>query len=168
LTLDTCHVQDYFELDSMNRDCRLEIRYLVELHKQGRVNLAITEFVHDDIDAEHRLQEWLDELHLIDVVDVVRPAEVGRARVGVNPIGSDEFVRWYLLAHRLVRQRLAGNKRGKCLDDRDWGHLHAHMLSKRDVFITKDEGILALQPELLSRFKIKVINPKDYLAAAGF
>jgi hypothetical protein len=45
----------------------------------------------------------------------------------------------------------------------DLDHVHAHLLQKRDVFLTWDKAILGLAGELRSRFGIVVLRPDDYL-----
>jgi hypothetical protein len=161
LTLDTCHVYDYFE----HRAGEWAIQRLLELNKEGIVELAVTAHVSDELEGNHKRGSWLAQLSALGVIDVPLAFEVGRGQLDKNPLGSDEFERFYRLAVKLVRQGLHDKKRGRFPDDRDWGHLHAHLLGRRDVFLTSDEALLFLAPELQQRFQIRVMRPEDYLLA---
>ena len=52
---------------------------------------------------------------------------------------------------------------GKAPDWRDWDHLHAHYLRRRDVFLTWDGGILDCADELKGKLDIVVMRPEEYL-----
>lgn len=48
-----------------------------------------------------------------------------------------------------------------------WDRLHAHMLLRRDYFLTWDEGIIKVRNALLEEFGIRVSTPEDYLHPSG-
>jgi hypothetical protein len=105
----------------------------------------------------------LRELPALGIAEIPRAFELDRSRLDYNPLGSEEFISFFLDATRLVRKRLPNRKRARDWDDRDWGHLHAHLLADRDVFLTSDQAILCLEPELRGRFNIRVMSPSEYL-----
>jgi hypothetical protein len=73
-------------------------------------------------------------------------------------LGDQAFEDFLSTAQALAKQR------GKKPPDwRDWDHLHAHYLLRRDVFLTWDEGILSLSQELTVQFGVVVMKPEEYL-----
>ena len=45
-------------------------------------------------------------------------------------------------------------------DCRDWDHLHAHYVSERSIFVTRDEGIQSVADELREWFGVVVLDPE--------
>ncbi len=153
LTLDTNLLFEYWR----QRKKIGVIEKLLELAKQGKVDLAVTARVREDIPLPplaYRLNE-LPELQITETGSVTR---LGSWVLGRDMLGDETFENFHATASELAKGR------GKSPPDRrDWDHLHAHYLLKRDVFLTWDEGIICLSQELKDNFGINVIKPDEYL-----
>jgi len=77
-------------------------------------------------------------------------------------LGDKKFGEFYATACELANRRKKNPP-----DRRDWDHLHAHYLLKRDVFLTWDQGIICLSQELKDNFSINVIRPDQYVQGSG-
>jgi hypothetical protein len=53
--------------------------------------------------------------------------------------------------------------KGRAPDRRDWSHLHAHYVLRRDRFLTWDEPLLELGSILEAGFPLGVCKPDEYL-----
>lgn len=80
------------------------------------------------------------------------PAVVYRSLCCQDMLGSQDFIDWY---ESLDVEHP---------DWRDFDHLHAHMLQKRDYFLTWDKNIHHFAREFATRWRIEVRKPEDYLA----
>lgn len=155
LTLDTNLIQEYLK----SQDRTHLVQCLVDLARDGRVELAVTARIRDDIPRDP-LFSRLAELPDLGIAEKGAVFRLGHSPLGRDMIGSEEFTDFYSHACALAQQR----KGKKHIPDwRDWDHLHAHLLHGRDVFLTWDSGILCLAPELHKRFGISVMTPEAYL-----
>ena len=155
LTLDTNLLHEYWK----RRDKLQHVERLLDLARQGKVDLAVTARVHEDVPQlplAQKLNE-LEELHIHRTSSVARPGYWVLER---DMLGDDAFEDYWPSACTLAKQR------GKKPPDwRDWDHLHAHHLLGRQVFLTWDEGINCLWEELRDRFGVVVMKPEEYLDA---
>ena len=153
LTLDTNLLHRFWKQQPKAR----VVEQLLFLAEQGKVDLAVTRRVHDDI-PEPPLADRLNELPTLKVRETGVEARVGDWVLGEDMIGDDAFERYRSTACEMAQ------KRGKKPPDwRDWSHLHGHYLAHRDVFLTWDGGILCLRKELRERFGIVVMTPEEYI-----
>jgi len=153
LTLDTNLLLEYWK-----RQDKLEkIESLLLLAKQGRVDLAVTARIHEDI-PDLPLAEKLNELPELDINETGSVTRLGYWVLGRDILGDEAFDDFWPNASDLATQR------GKNPPDwRDQDHIHAHYLLKRDIFLTWDEGIICLSKELKKQFGIVVMSPEEYL-----
>jgi len=153
LTLDTNLLLEYWK--QQNKSCAVE--KLLLLAEQGKVDLAVTARIHEDI-PDLPLAEKINELPELNINETGSVTRLGYWKLGRDMLGDKNFSGFFQLAAILA------NQRGKKPPDwRDWDHLHAHYLLKRDVFLTWDEGILCLSKELEDRFGIVVMKPERIL-----
>jgi hypothetical protein len=136
---------------------------LLELGKEGIVDLAVTARIREDIPS-NPLASRIDELPDQGIMETGSVTRVGFWVLGRDMLGDHRFAAYYPVACELATARV-GRKRVPTW--KDWDHLEAHMHLKRDVFLTWDQGILCLAGELKELFGITVMKPDDYLGSTG-
>ena len=147
LTLDTNLVREWWD----QRPKQRVVAQLLDLADRGMVDLAVTATIHLDIPDEP-LALRIQELPEIAIGKTETVARLGSWLLGRDMLGSQEFVDW--------QEGLGVTEP----DSRDFDHLHAHMLLRRDYFLTWDGAILSLASELTRRWEIRVLRPEDYLS----
>ena len=153
LTMDTNLLLEYWK----QQDKREHVERLLGLAKMGKVDLAVTARIHEDI-PDNPQAEWLNELPVLDVNETASVMRLGHGILGRDMLGDEAFAAFEATGCALAKQR------GRHSPDwRDWDHLHAHYLLQRDVFLTWDEGIICLSDDLATRFGIIVMRPEEYL-----
>ena len=146
LTLDTNLPQELWK----DQDKKAHVETLLRLGAEGRVALAVTARIHEDIPAEP-LSSRLAELPELGIAETGSVTRLGFWVLGRDQLGSDVFATFE------AEIRASGAREP---DWRDLDHLHAHMLQGRDVFVTWERRILALAEVLKSRFGIVVMTPE--------
>jgi hypothetical protein len=155
LTLDTNLLISYWK----RREKWDIVENLLELAKLGKVDLAVTRRIRQDIprpELSNRLNE-LPELQIAETGSIAR-FDGSWLLDGREMFADMEFGGFFPTAVELATQRGATPP-----DWRDWDHLHAHYLLQRDVFLTWDGGIICLSKELKDNFGINVSRPDEYL-----
>ena len=155
LTLDTNLLIDYWK----QREKMDIVETLLELAKLGKVDLAVTRRIRQDIPRpvlSDRLND-LPELHIEETGSIAR-YDGSWLLDGREMFGDKTFNDFLPTAAKLAKQRGENPP-----DWRDWDHLHAHYLLQRDVFLTRDGGIICLSKELKDNFGINVSRPDEYL-----
>lgn len=153
LTLDTNLLLEYWK----QQDKREIVKRLLLLAEQGKIDLAVTARVHEDI-PQPPLAEKLNELPELHINKTSSVTRWGYWVLGRDMLGDEAFESFWVIACDLAKQR------GKKPPDwRDWDHLHAHYLLQRNVFLTWDEGIICLSKELREQFDVVVMRPEKYL-----
>lgn len=125
LTLDTMLLQDYWK----QRPRKDSIEKLLELAREGRVDLAVTARVREDVPDEPLASE-IDNLSELNVRETGSVTRLGYWRLGRDRLASDDFADY----ERELGER--ADKGEKIPDWRDLDHLHAHFLEGRDIFLT--------------------------------
>lgn len=136
------------------------VEQLLEQSRTGVIELAVTACIREDIPRDP-LASRLSELPELGITETGSVTRLGHWVLGRDMLGSESFSEFARTAPALARGRIPKKKREP--DWRDFDHLHAHMLQERDLFLTWDEGVLCLGPELRERFGIRVMSPDDYL-----
>jgi hypothetical protein len=135
------------------------VENLLELAKLGKVDLAVTRRIRQDIpkpELSNRLND-LPELKIAETGSIAR-YDGSWLLDGREMFGDETFNDFLPTAAELSKQR------GETPPDwRDWDHVHAHYLLQRDVFLTWDNGIICLSKELKDNFGINVSRPDEYL-----
>jgi hypothetical protein len=153
LTLDTSLMLEYWKEQSG----REATEALLELAREGRVKLAVTARIREDVPSDP-LSAEIDKLDELSVEEAGSVTRLDYWVLGRDMLGSDAFVDF---ENELKERRAATGAR--IPDWRDLDHLHAHLLLKRDIFLTWDKAIIQLADELKDRFEIVVLRPDDYL-----
>ncbi len=157
VTLDTNLLHEYWK----QRHKSEIVERLLLLAKEAKIDLAVTARVHEDI-PRPPLAKRLNELQELNINETGSVTRLGYWVLGRDMLGDPNFENYWLPACELAKQR------GKKPPDwRDWDHLHAHYLLKREIFLTWDEGITCLSEELKSSFCIIVMKPERYLQIFG-
>ncbi len=146
VTLDTTVVRDYLS----NRPGRAEVERLIELAEDGKVDLAVTARIYEDI-PRPPLSDKIMELPELGISIQPSVTRLGFWVLGRDVLASDEF------AH--VTQPQGGLEK----DWKDNDHVHAHYVLKRDVFLTSDRGLLERGKAFKLQFGIEIIEPKEFL-----
>ena len=132
---------------------------LLDLAEDELINLAVTRRIYEDV-PHPPLADRIDKLHEIGVnlTGSVFRLDVSALDSG-DMLGSDIFMNvCESVTHNLAHQGQGGP------DWRDWDHVHGHYLSGRDVFLTRDKGILRAAPELKAQLEIVVMKPEEFIA----
>jgi hypothetical protein len=156
VTLDTNLLQEYWRL----RPKAKIVEQVLALNQQGKIQLAVTARIHEDI-PYLALSDKINELPDLSIEKTASIAGVGVWMLDRDMLGGDSFDAYWPTAKALAQQRISKKKEPP--DWRDWDHLHAHFLLRRDVFLTWDEGILSLSSELKSLFQVVVMTPEECL-----
>jgi len=156
LTLDTNLLLEYWK-DQPKRDV---VDRILELARDGLVELAVTARIREDVPRDPLASE-IDRLPELSVAETGSVTRLGYWRLGRDHLGSEEF---QALQRTLAEDLRPGDPR--LPDWRDWDHLHAHKLQRRDVFLTWDRRILRLAPHLGS-VGVSTMSPEEYLKTRG-
>ena len=149
VTLDTTAIRDLID----ERENKQAIDEILDLQSKGRVSIAVTKKIHQDI-PNPPLSNRISELPELGIDEI--PA-VGR-------LGVD----FYLGESVLASEEFAEFERWLEFDDRspgwkDMDHLHTHFVAGRDIFVTSDKGILKLAQELREKFHILIAEPSGFM-----
>ena len=155
LTLDTNLLLEYWK----NQKKRSVVERLLELAGRGEVDLSVTARIHEDV-PRPPLAERLNQLRELSIEETGSVTRLDFWDLGRDILGDDRFVAHSAELDAELRRT------GKTPPDwRDWDHVHAHYLMRRDVFLTWDERIVELAGELKARLGLRVITPEEYLAS---
>ena len=150
ITLDTNCLFDYFE---RNKQATLE--RLFQLHKEGKIEIAITTRVKTDTYGKdknsriwRKIKDWIREYHI-----KVLPC-IGRWEISY----WDEDI-WSGEKELILDKKLKDIIGSENINDID--HLMAHIRHKRDIFITDDSDFLNVKNALEKKFSIKILTPED-------
>jgi hypothetical protein len=149
VTLDTNLLHEYWK----EREKKVHVETLLRLAKEGRVELAVTARVREDIPDEPMASQ-IDQLPELGIAETGSVTRLDYWVLGRDQLGSDEFAAY----EAEVRASGAREPNWKDLD-----HLHAHMLQRRDVFVTWEGSILRRGETLAGRFGIVVMKPEDLI-----
>jgi hypothetical protein len=156
LTLDTNLLLEYWK----NQNRRETIEKLIALARDGKVDLVVTARIRDDV-PRPPLSDSINRLAELNVQEGASVTRLGFWVLGRDMLGSDAFA----ATSQEMTDLLAS--RGRTPPDwRDWDHLHGHFLSGRSAFLTWDERILEIAPDLHQRLGIWVTSPQTWLARA--
>ncbi len=154
ITLDTNLLLEYWK----DRDKQKVVKDLLDLAEKGRLELAVTARIHEDLPMP-LLSDRLNNLPELNIEEVGSVTRIGYWEIGRDMLGDEEFENYFSAACNLATKR--GNNPP---DWRDWDHLHAHYLLHRDIFLTWDKGILCISEELRNIFGIVVKKPEEFLS----
>jgi hypothetical protein len=153
LTLDTNLLVEYWRTQAK----RHVVEELIELARLGRIALAVTARIREDVPHDPLAAE-VNRLPELGVAEEPSVARLGYWILGRDVLGSDAFIE----AQEEIDEILAA--RGRTPPDwRDWDHLHAHHLRGRDAFLTWDRRLLEAADLLAERLAIRALTPEEYL-----
>jgi len=155
LTLDTNLLLEYWK----EQDRAPTIEKLLSLATSGVVDLAVTARIREDIPLPP-LANRLNELGTLNVSEAPSITRLDFWVIGRDVFGDDEFIAFSSAIDGMLRERGA-----RVPDWRDWDHVHAHYVLKRDIFLTWDKPLLSISNELRDRFGIVIMTPETYLAS---
>jgi len=135
------------------------IEELLSLAASGEVDLAVTARIREDI-TRPPLVDRLNELAMLNINEAPSITRIGFWKIGRDVFADDEFADFSSSIADILQK-----KRARVPDWRDWDHMHAHYVLKRDVFLTWDKPILSIADELQNRFAMVVMTPEAYLAS---
>jgi hypothetical protein len=153
LTFDASLLLEYWK----DQPKKAMVEELLRLAEREEVDLAVTARIREDVPKDP-LAERVNQLPELGIKETGSVARLDLWVLGRDHLGSEEFESLRL---QLQSEWKPGNPR--LPDWRDWDHLHAHMLQRRDVFLTWDKAILRLG-QRLERFGIRVTKPEQYLS----
>ena len=144
----------------MKGDRKGVVDRLIEIAASMPMSLRVTGRIREDVSLPplaDRIYE-LPELGIDLMGSVIR---YGHWEAGTDTFGSAKFEQ---VRESIVDRagRMSGHP-GSGPDWRDWDHVHAHYLSKRDAFLTWDGPLLACAKELKEGLDIVVMPPEQYL-----
>jgi hypothetical protein len=157
VTLDTDVIRDYWE----RRPGWEDVEKLLDLAAAGEIELAVTERIHDDI-PRPPLSERIGELPTLEILKTATAARLDTWTLGHHMLGDEDFV----AAARQITDDMAKTMNPDKLPDwRDWDHVHAHYLLRRDVFITKDKKLRMAVNQLPEEIPIVIMTPAEFLVS---
>jgi predicted nucleic acid-binding protein len=157
VTLDTNVVLEYLK----NQQRASTVRRLLDMVATGDIDLAVTARIRDDV-PRPPLADRLNDLAVLGIREEPSVTRLGSWVLGRDVLGSENFVG----VSETATVELSAD--GTTPPDwRDWDHLHAHYLRKRDVFLTWDRRILDLAPRLRTEVGLSIMSPEDYLDSRG-
>jgi len=157
LTIDTNLLLEYWK----QQNKREHVERLLGLAKLGKIDLAVTARIREDIPSDP-LVEMLRELPALNIDETGTVMRLDYGMIDRDILADEDFTAFEAMECALAKQ--SGRRPP---DWRDWDHLHAHYLLQRDVFLTWDKGILCLSDDLATRFGIIVMRLGDYLQTMG-
>jgi hypothetical protein len=157
VSLDTNLLLEYWK----QQDRRMVVERLIELARAGRVNLAVTARIRQDVPAPP-LSEQLDRLSEIEVLETGAVARVGLWVIGRDILGDERFEK---ISAEIDEELMRRGRRPP--DWRDWDHVHAHCLSGRSVSLTWDDRILEVAPALSQQLGVIVQTPEASIQYVG-
>ena len=133
---------------------------LMDLASALPMSLRVTGRIREDV-PRAPLADRIDELPELGIELMGSVIRYGQWDADADTLGSARFEQ---VRESIVdcRSALPGSP-GNAPDWRDWDHLHAHYLGRRDVFLTWDGGILDCSDELKGELDIVVMPPEKYL-----
>ncbi len=153
LTLDTSVLLEYWKQQAKIT----VVAEILRLAAAGDVSLAVTARVREDV-PQPPLADKIDQLPELNITETGSLTRLGYWKLGRDMLGSDEF----MAAASAIESEM--KLKGTVPPDwRDWDHLHAHYLLRRDVFLTWDKRVLEAGPALNRIFRIVVLTPEAYL-----
>jgi len=156
LTLDTNLLQEYWR-DQAKRDV---VQQLLDFAKTGGAELVVTARIGEDIPGGE-LAERLRELPDIGIGQIGSVTRLNSWVPGRDMLGSDTFIALQEQADAELLRR----GRASVPDWRDWDHVHAHFLKRRDVFLTWDKRLTEGIGILGKHLPIKAMSPETYLTS---
>ena len=158
VTLDTNVLVEYW----CNQHKAAVTKSVLNLAKHGKIELAITSRINADI-PRLPLADRINELPVLNVQQIGSAFRLDCSTLdGGDMLGSDDFLQVMAsLEDELDRQGRTKQRP----DWKDWDHLQGHFLSRRQVFLTWDLGILAVASELQERLGIVAKTPEDFFGS---
>ncbi len=165
ITFDTNCLINYFDTQSKTATSSEEIAQLLRYATNGKVSVVISTRVEDDLDQdkdEIRRDHIKQNLAIFDVIgSVLRWDESkwdgGDVYADGKPGALADEIQKTLFPNLKREEKRFGNK------VRDVDHLVAHVLDKRDIFVT-DDGHLNRRTDELAKFGIVIMRPEACLA----
>ncbi len=155
VTLDTNLLIEYWQ----KREKQKYTKILIELNSEGKIDLAITSRIEEDIPSPP-LSKMIGDLPKLGIEETGSVTRLGLCKLGEDKLGSDEFVKF--------TGEVANLPNAPKIDWRDWDHIHAHYLQERDVFLTWDKRILSVAKDLDVQFFIQVMKPEEFIKSQNF
>jgi hypothetical protein len=146
VTLDTTVVRPWLSTNETSSG----FQKLLELKQQDKIDLIVTRRIYEDIPHEP-LKSRINKLTEIGIRiedDVIR---FDISSFDTCMFGDNDFF-----------QFTSGSEPSD-IRWRDFDHVHAHYLLKRDVFLTHDNDLLDLQEAIKSRFNIRILRVGAFL-----
>lgn len=150
VTIDTMYVRDVLD----DRPEKKLVERLLDAQRDGVVEVAVTAVIEDDIPNDP-LATRLKELPVLGIESVPRVARLGSWVLGRDVLGSQDAVDFF----NSTTTQLPGTA--------DQSHLHAHIAADRDIFLTRDKGILRLAAELKTELGVTVMPLPNFLVSLG-
>ena len=133
---------------------------LMDLASALPMSLRVTGRIREDV-PRAPLADRIDELPELGIDLMGSVIRYGQWDADADTLGSARFEE--VRETMVDRSGATPGGPGNPPDWRDWDHLHAHYLRRRDVFLTWDGGILDRADELKGKLDIVVMRPEEYL-----
>ena len=157
-TLDTSVLMEFW----CNLDKAEITKSLLNLAKDVQIDLAITSRIKADV-PNMPLANRINELPTLNVRQISSVFRFDCSKWDEGDLwGSDVFTKVMTATEDWLDRQGRSKSRP---DWKDWDHLHGHFLSRRQVFLTWDCGILAVASELHEQLGVVVSAPEDFLSS---
>jgi hypothetical protein len=163
LTFDTNGLINAFDATSRSATSVDDLKTLIQYGLSGKVEIAITTRVEDDLLRDKNPNRLANMLFLLPIMPVIGldfrldMSKLSGADLLTGPDSISGEVQRLLFPGLTQTDRRFNNKRN------DIDHVVGHYGGARDIFVTDDRGILRHAVELGKAFGIVVKNPGDCL-----
>jgi hypothetical protein len=155
LTLDTNLLEEYWR----DQERRGVVAALLDLAASGGAELVVTARISADI-PDHPLADRLRELPELGIRQIGGVFRLDYSSLGGGDmLGSEVFD----TLRQRVEAELRRRGRAQMPDWRDWDHLQAHFIMRRDVFLTWDKRLLEAVQVLSEDLPVIAMTPEDFL-----
>lgn len=152
MTLDTNIPYRWFE----NHKERVIFKKLLDWQTSGAIEIVVTRTILKDVPREP-YRTKVQNLPELDVRIVGTVFRLGESLLGgLDMVGSRKF-------REFEEKLLLEFPNMKEPNQNDLDHIHAHLLNKRDVFLTFEKAILNLQERIQSELGVCVRHPRRFL-----
>jgi hypothetical protein len=159
LTFDTDVLRDYLEPSRKHHEYA---KSLVHLDEQGICEIRIVSRFTADV-PEGALRVRLDGLSICQRSRIPSIAQWDVSEWDADFWAGDEDEEVYSRIFEMIFPGSDPDNRRHKNRIADVGHLLGHMLSKRDIFVTRDRAMLSQAKALLAEFGISVMGPSEAL-----
>ncbi len=154
ITLDTNLIFEFWK----NGPKKEIIEKLISISNSEKIHLAITARIRDDVPCDP-LASKINKLNELNISEIGSITRLGYWALGRDCLGEKYFSDFI----DVIKKDSEFSKIKNPPNWKDFDHLHAHYLNKRDIFLTWDKGIHHFKNILKKYFDLIIMTPEEFL-----